>query len=547
MQIGEYLIKAIQETGVRHIFGIQGDYVLKFYDQLCKSPLAVINTCDEQGAGFAADAYARINGFGVVCVTYGVGGLKVANSTAQAFAEMSPVLVISGAPGISERHDNPLLHHKVRSFETQLNIFRELTVAQAVLEDEETAATEINRVIDAILRTKKPGYIELPRDMVDMETGEPRMPTMKQPSVDQKAVDEALSEVMNMLAVAQRPIIIAGVEIHRFGLQQSLLRFLDRSGFSFVTGLLGKSVISENHPQFIGVYAGAMSPDDIRETVEDADCIIALGPLVTDLATGIFTVDIDPGKTIVLTQEGLFVKNHFYPGLGMTNFLESMIAALPESKRPARSLKKHELISFVPKANRKITMERLIACINTFLDDNTTVIAEPGDPLFSALDLRVHGMSGFMSPAYYASLGFAVPGSIGVQLASPDRRPLALVGDGSFQMTGMELSTAARYGLSPIVIVLNNGGYGTFRPMIDGAFNDIQPWRYADVPGIIGAGQGYTVSTEDELAAALESAKKNNSSLAVIDVQLEKHDVSTRLRRLTMQLSRRIIKKGTGA
>jgi TPP-dependent 2-oxoacid decarboxylase len=540
MQIGEYLIKAIQQTGARHVFGIQGDYVLRFYDQLYKSPLAVINTCDEQGAGFAADAYARVSGFGVVCVTYGVGGLKLANSTAQAFAEQSPVLVISGAPGMSERQGNPLLHHKVRSFETQFNVFREMTAAQAMLGDAANAATEIDRVIDTMRKTRMPGYIELSRDMVQKETGEPRPPTAEYPSVDQKVVDEALSEVMTMLAGAQRAIVMAGVEIHRFGLQQSLLSFLDRSGLPFVTGLLGKSVISESHPQFMGVYAGAMSPDDVRQAVENADCIIAIGTLASDLATGMFTSDVDMGRAVVLGLEGLSVKRHFYPGIAMKDFLESMIAALPESKLSAQPLRKHEAPLFVSEVNKRITMERLILCINTFLDDNTTVIAEPGDPLFGGLDLYVHEMSEFLSPAYYASLGFAVPGSIGVQLASPDRRPLALVGDGSFQMTGMELSTAARYGLSPIVVVLNNGGYGTFRPMVDGAFNDLRPWRYADVPRIIGAGSGYTVSTEDELVTALESAKKCNLSLAVIDVQLDKHDVSTRLCRLTDKLKKRI-------
>lgn len=125
MKIGEYLVKAIQDTGTRHVFGIQGDYVLNFYSQLCESPLKVINTCSEQGAGFAADAYARTTGFGAVCVTYGVGGLNVANSTAQAFAERSPVLVISGAPGIRERQHNPLLHHKIRSFQSQLSNIRQ--------------------------------------------------------------------------------------------------------------------------------------------------------------------------------------------------------------------------------------------------------------------------------------------------------------------------------------------------------------------------------------------------------------------------------------
>jgi indolepyruvate decarboxylase len=223
MKTGEYLIKAIQETGTRHVFGVQGDYVLNFFEQLYKSPVTVINTCTEQGAGFAADAYARVAGFGVVCVTYGVGGLSVANSTAQAFAERSPVLVISGAPGVSERLHDPLLHHKIRSFETQFNVFREMTVAQAALEDATAAAAEIDRVINAVKEAKRPGYIELPRDMVQAETQVlPYGPAGRMP-IDQDAVDEACREAIAMFTAARCPVVMAGVEVHRFGLQQLLL------------------------------------------------------------------------------------------------------------------------------------------------------------------------------------------------------------------------------------------------------------------------------------------------------------------------------------
>src|SRR5829696_9941989 len=162
--VGGYLIQSLYDHGVRHIFGVPGDFALGFYRQLTKyNKLKIINTCDEQGAGFAADAYARVRGLGVVCVTYCVGGLKVANTTAEAFAEKSPVVVISGAPGMREREKNPLLHHKVREFDTQKKVFEQLTIASTVLGDPPTALQEIDRVLHAALRFKRPVYIELPR------------------------------------------------------------------------------------------------------------------------------------------------------------------------------------------------------------------------------------------------------------------------------------------------------------------------------------------------------------------------------------------------
>src|SRR5229473_4930053 len=222
--IGDYLIQRLYDHGVRHVFGIPGDYVLGFYDLLHRSPLQIINTCDEQGAGFAADAYARVRGLGAVCVTYCVGGLKVANTTAEAFAEKSPVVVISGAPGIKEREKNPLLHHKVQEFDTQAKVFKELTVASTVLSDPQTALQEIDRVLHAALRYKRPVYIELPRDLVAVAGSATHKPRELHEESDPDTLRESLQEAAEMINAAQQPVILADVEVHRFGLQDNLLK-----------------------------------------------------------------------------------------------------------------------------------------------------------------------------------------------------------------------------------------------------------------------------------------------------------------------------------
>ncbi|HVV70473.1 MAG TPA: thiamine pyrophosphate-dependent enzyme, partial [Verrucomicrobiae bacterium] len=146
----------------------------------------------------------------------------------------------------------------------------------------------------------------------------------------------------------------------------------------------------------------------------------------------------------------------------------------------------------------------------------------------------------FLAPAYYTSMGFAVPACIGAQLAKPKLRPLVLVGDGAFQMTGMELATVARYRLNPIVVVLNNRGYGTERHMQDGPYNDVWPWRYHRIPEVLGAGTGFLVRTEAELDQALESARRDTRSFCVLEVCLAQLDRSPALDRLAVRLARRI-------
>ncbi|MBD2258053.1 thiamine pyrophosphate-binding protein [Pseudanabaena sp. FACHB-2040] len=539
--IGSYLIQRLYEEGVRQVFGVPGDFILQFDKLLEDSPIQFINTCDEQGAGFAADAYARLRGLGAVCVTYSVGGLKIANTTAQAFAEKSPVVVISGAPGTNERTQNPLLHHKIRDFDTQYKVFQELTIASTILDDPSVAFSEIDRVLAAALRYKRPVYIEIPRDMVH-RAGNPNYSRKTQTEESNSdTLAEAIQEAVKLINAAQQPVILADVEIHRFGLQDALLELTEKTHIPVAETVLGKSVISEHHPNYIGLYAGALGDELTCRYVESSDCLIMLGVFLTDINLGIFTANLDPKNSISVTSERTSIQFHTYENIRLQDFIHHLIEADIQQRHDwVLPNYRKQLQPFTPVAGNPITIARLFERLNLFLDNDLIVIADVGDALFAGLDLSVHGRSRFLSPAYYASLGFAVPASLGAQVASVGMRPLVLVGDGAFQMTGMELSTAVRYGLNPIVVVLNNGGYGTERPMLDGRFNDVLPWRYSQIPNLLGAGRGFDVWTEGELETALMESRAHLESFCILDVHLDAQDTSTALKRLTAGLSQRV-------
>ncbi len=541
MSIGQYLIARLHAHGVRHVFGIPGDYVLSFYDQLQKSPLKLVNTCDEQGAGFAADAYARVRGLGAVCVTYCVGGLKVANTTAEAYAEKSPVVVISGAPGIREREKNPLLHHKVKDFDTQLKVFRELTVASTVLSDPQTAFAEIDRVLHAALRFKRPVYIELPRDMVDVPGSVSHQPEELHEKSNPRALKAALAEAAAMINQAKAPVILADVEVHRFGLQKELLKLAQQTNIPVAATILGKSVVGEHHSFYLGVYEGAMGREEVRRRVEGSDCLILLGAFMTDINLGIFTAQLDPGRSIYATSEKLSIRYHSYEEVRFKDFLRGLVRQKLRRRAQGKLPNPKAPVAFKPKAGAgKLTVKRLFECVNSFLTPNTTVVTDVGDALFGAADLFIREHTEFLGPAYYTSMGFAVPAAVGAQLANRKKRPLVLVGDGAFQMTGMELATAARYGLNPIVLVLNNHGYGTERPMQDGPYNDLWPWRFHRVPEVLGAGRGLVVRTERELCNALTAAEHDASTFSLIEVMLEQNDRSPALQRLAGRMGENI-------
>jgi indolepyruvate decarboxylase len=536
--IGGYLIQRLQDFGVDDIFGIPGDFVLQFYGMLEESPIRVVGTTREDCAGYAADAYARVHGLGCVCVTYCVGGLSVANSTAGAYAEKSPVIVISGSPGIAERHNDPLLHHKVRDFQTQRDVFEKITVASASLEDPLTAFREIDRCLEAAVRYKRPVFLELPRDRVTTTSQFPHTPHTEPQTSDPDALSEALEEATELINSAARPVIIAGVEMHRFGLRRELVELAERHQLPMCATLLGKSVVSEAHPLFVGVYEGAMGRDGVTRYVEQSDCVILLGTFMTDINLGLFTANLDPGQCIYATSEQLRIQHHHFHDVVLSDFVGGLLdAKLKPTRRPVPTRKRTEDRPFRARANRPVTVRRLFARVNQMLDESMAVIADVGDSLFGAVDLHLSRHTQFLSPAYYASMGFAIPAAIGVQVADPKLRPIVLVGDGAFQMTCMELSTAVRHGFNPLVIVLNNKGYTTERFLQEGPFNDILNWEYHRMPDLLGGGWGFEVHTETELDQALNAALANHDAFSLLNVHLEPTDISPALDRLAKRMS----------
>jgi len=536
--IGGYLIQRLQDYGVDDVFGIPGDFVLQFYGMLEESPIRVVGTTREDCAGYAADGYARVHGLGCVCVTYCVGGLSLTNSTAGAYAEKSPVIVISGSPGIDERRNDPLLHHKVRDFQTQRDVFEKITVASASLEDPLTAFREIDRCLEAAVRYKRPVFLELPRDRVTTTSQFPHTPYSEPQTSDPDALGEALEEATELINSAARPVIIAGVEMHRFGLRQELIELAERHQLPMCATLLGKSVVSEAHPLFVGVYEGAMGRDRVRRYVEQSDCVILLGTFMTDINLGLFTANLDPGQCIYATSEQLRIQHHHFHDVVLSDFIGGLLdAKLKPARRPLPTRKRTEDRPFRARANRPVTVRRLFARVNQMLDESMAVIADVGDSLFGAVDLHLSRHTQFLSPAYYASMGFAIPAAIGVQVADPQLRPIVLVGDGAFQMTCLELSTAVRHGFNPIVIVLNNKGYTTERFLQEGPFNDILNWEYHRMPDLLGGGWGFEVRTETELDQALNAALANHDAFSLLNVHLEPTDISPALDRLAKRMS----------
>lgn len=551
--VANFLIERLENTGIKHIFGIPGDYILHFFGNLAESKkLELVNNADEAGAGFAADGYARASGIGCVCVTYAVGAFKIFNAIAGAFAERSPVIVIAGAPGIKERKDPPL-HHTVGDVNCQREIYKKITCAQAFLDDPTTAGYEIDKTLEALKHYRQPVYIELPRDvsMMPINYDVYTQGTPKYPDSDLQNLEDALKEVAKLIEDSKRPVILAGVEIARCKMGRELVRFAEKHNIQLAATLLSKSVIDETHPLYIGVYAGSNSSKiQVNEMVENSDCLLVCGEVLTEATVGYRPSKVFEKRDMVTcTISGLKVKHHHYPNVNFTDFCKALFKTELTPKEKPLFPERVDLEKFVHIPNKMLTTERLFAKINSVLketvvlDEEIAIIADVGDALLGSTDLMVPHYGTFYGPAFYLSMGFAIPAGLGIKLAKPTTRSIILVGDGAFQMSSCELSTILKNKLNPLVVVLNNGGYTTEKMIVQGAFNEIVNWNYHKITELIGGGTGYKITTEDELESGINEWIKTND-LIVLNCILNPTDVSFALKRFTESLSKKVKNKG---
>ena len=464
------------------------------------------------------------------------------NAIACAYAERSPVVLLTGSPGLSERVRTPYMHHMVRDFSTQREVFEKITVAAISLDDPATAEREMDRAFAALLRYRRPIYIEIPRDLVHTPLANPLRPLCldDEPS-DTAALEEAIAEVRVMLASASRPAILAGAEIGRFGLQDDLTRLVERLNVPIASTLLGKSIIREDHPLYVGVYGGLIARNEVQQFINASDCLLILGSILSDVED----LDADSpllseGRTIHATADRVAIKHHRYDSIRFQDFVRALVTnplpSFPSRPLPAPLSAVQGTIS----PDAPVTLNGLFRHLDSLLDEHTLVIADVGESLFAAADLHVHRRFEFLSPAYYTSMGFAVPAAVGASFADPTLRPIVLVGDGAFQMTGTELSTSVRYGQTPIVVVLNNRGYSTEREILDGPFNDVHEWRYERICDMIGGGVGTRITTQGEFERGLTAALADSNRLHVMNVLLDPADRSTGMVRLAHRLAKRL-------
>ena len=531
MPLGDFLVAYLRRAGVTHLFGLPGDLVLALFHRFGRErALEIVTFSHEPTVGFAADGYARsTRRLGVLCVTYGAGGHNVLNPVAGAYAEQVPLLVVSGGPGEAEQKLSGI-HHQAKDVEGQWRMFREVTCAARILRHPERAAEEVHAVVRTILEEHRPGYLEIHRDMVDVEIPVPKAirdweGRFAPPASDRRKLAEAVADTRARLVAARRPVLIGGIELYRDGAEREFQRLAEQLGAPVVTTVDAKGLFPMDHPLHMGIHMGPFSPPAIERRVRDADLVLALGTVLTDMNLGASKPQVRRDRSVWAVDGRVNVSFHTYTDVVLRDFVSALTAErLPRSREKiaySDNLKRPGARDGAPLSINDMLLE-----LNAFLDKSPGyhVFAESGDSLFGGLELRLRGGGLYFAQGYYASMGFAVPAALGAQIGT-GRRPLVLSGDGAFQMTGMEISHAPRLGLSPIVVLVNNGGWQIFRPVSPRKdLLALPPWPYAELAQAWG-GVGFCAGTRAELREALRAAHELRE-FVLIECRLRPDDLS---------------------
>jgi alpha-keto-acid decarboxylase len=538
--VGDYLLDRLAELGVTEVFGVPGDFNLEFLDHvLAHRSVRWVGGANELNAGYTADGYGRLRGISALVTTFGVGELSAANAIAGSYAEHVPVVHIVGAPAKDAQGARRIVHHSLGDgdFEHFLRIAREITCAQANLAPA-TATREIDRVLSEVREQKRPGYLLLATDVARFSVDPPTSPL---PVYSGGTSPRALSlfiDAAQRLIADHQVTVLADLLVHRLNAVDKLEEVLAADTVPYATLMWGKSLLDESSPNFLGIYAGAAGSEPVRRAVENAPVLVTAGVQFTDMVSGFFSQKIDQARTIDVGAVQSTVAGEVFAPIDIDAALSALAWILRErgvhSPKVSPTGAPEDAPETAPDA--PLTQKLLWDRLSEALTPGNVVLADQGTCFYGMAGHRLPTGVTFIGQPLWASIGYTLPAALGAALAYRDRRVVLLIGDGAAQLTVQELGVMAREQITPVIVVVNNGGYTVERAIHgpDAYYNDIPAWRWLEVPSALGftGSLSFSVHTDGELDFALEEAARNPGRMTLIEVVLRPDDVPPLLQEL---------------
>ncbi|KAF7012230.1 hypothetical protein CFC21_026441 [Triticum aestivum] len=541
--LGSHLARRLVEVGVSDVFAVPGDFNLTLLDHLIAEPgLRLVSCCNELNAGYAADGYARAKGVGACAVTFTVGGLSVLNAIAGAYSENLPVICVVGGPNSNDHGTNRILHHTIGlpDFSQELRCFQPVTCHQVVINNLDDAHEQVDKAIATALRESKPVYISVACNLPGVPHptffGNPIPYCIVPRQSNQMGLEAALDATVEFLSKAVKPVMVAGPKLRVAKAAAAFAELADASGYAVATMPSAKGLVPETLPRFIGTYWGAVSTSFCVEMVESADAYLIAGPIFNDQSSVGYSFLLKKEKAVIVQPERVTVGNGPTFGCVMMKDFLSELAKRVSMKRNTTAFDNYNRI-FVPQGlpresepGEPLRVNVLFKHIQQMLTGDSAVIAEAGDSWFNCQKLKLPDGCGYEFQMQYGSIGWSVGALLGYAQAAMGKRVIACIGDGSFQMTAQDVSTMLRCQQKSIIFLINNGGYTIEVVIHDGPYNVIKNWNYTGLVDAIHNGEGMCwtakATCEEELTAAIETAKGKQDCLCFIEVVVHKDDTS---------------------
>ncbi|SCU87874.1 LAFA_0E09362g1_1 [Lachancea sp. 'fantastica'] len=540
--LGQYLLHRLRQLGVHTIFGLPGEFNMPLLDKLFSVPQMVwAGNTNELNAAYAADGYSRIKRLGCLITTFGVGELSALNGIAGSFAEHVGIVHVVGMPPLSAQVKQLLLHHTLGNgdFKVFYRIGSDVAEHTTVLNNSETIAEDINKALTIAYTRQRPVYVGIPVNMVNMPVDSSLLNTPLDlgPSIRNEDIEnEFIDAVLDAMYKSENPAIIADACVSRHGLVEEMRQLVDITGFPVFCTPMGKGSINEQHPRFGGTFLGSISSPQVREVVDFSDFILVVGALLSDFSTSSFHFAYRTKNTILLFSNHAKLKNATYPDLELKVVLEVLLARLDPSKIRYRPQSFPDVLK--PKLklmnNVPLRQEWIWSQLTSWFNPGDIVITETGTSAFGINQSKFPSRTRCISQALWGSVGYSIGACLGASFAAreegSDPRVILFVGDGALQLTVQEISTMIRWGLKPIIFLMNNSGYTIDRLLhkkSNAGYHDIQSWDNLSILSTFGASHYDTRKVRtvgDFLALMTDPAFAINDKIKMVEVVLPPMD-----------------------
>jgi indolepyruvate decarboxylase len=508
----EHLMTRLKQIGVTDVFGVPGDFSFALNDAVEDDPdMRWIGCCNELNAAYAADGYARVKGRSALCTTYGVGELSALCGVAGSYTEHLPVIHLVGMPSVSTQKARRIVHHTLGTgnFEAYADMTKPVVAASAILTPE-NAACQIERCLEVALTRNRPVYMAVPQDYAGKELAGELVCAPEAPQSDPGALEAAIEAIAEKIAAADTAVVLAGYLIARLGLRSVAKGLLERTGLPFATMFMDKTALDETMSGYIGLYDGRIMNPEVRDFVENSDCVLNIGALWSDFNTGAFTAKIDATRMIAIMQHEVRVGHATFQDVEMRDVLVGLAKVLPAKHASVKNPAGLGEPKGAP--GDPISPDYLYPRFEKFLREGDIVMAETGTISMGLGFAKMPTGAEFFNQTLWGSIGWATPAAFGAAMAAPTRRTLLFTGEGSHQMTVQEIGQFGRYGLKPVIFCLNNDGYLIERLLCKepaSSYNDLAPWHYTKLPAAFGMDDWYCakVTTNAELEQAMARAE----------------------------------------